>query len=530
MIARSLLVLAVFAFGGAAEDAHYSYMCKDILKPFFAAESSPGHPTVYRADRRQAWPSEFVVPRPPDTMRVFVVGESVARIFHLPGELDPLVGLLRPFWPGRRVEHINCGMAAYESGRILKVVQEVLGYGPSAVVILSGNNNKDDPCPQALDGRIGSILRRVKTEPNIARHESHLRRMVRLAKKKGVPIVLCTLPANMRDHAPWGSAPLSDPEFADAWSRMEKGDASGAARKFRSILRAEPENALASFYLARVLEKTGGFSEAKTYYERALEADDSRDRCAPSRDAMIRRVAREEGAALADIRALFEEAAPRGLVGGSMMADGVHWRDSYNPLAVCAIAKALGAACGSAPGLRLSRKDIDDQARRTLLYAVRHIEQWSGAAPDGEVLELAITYLQSVYEMSPAFLLRVSASKRGFSKTLESNFWVQGLDTGIDRYWPSYLCHLGEMLRRKGEAAKALGFLDSAASAAPDRYMARFYRGRAYAAAGRGSEAREDFESLRPHAEKRPEIVRFASLLGIKVSYGGAAWRKTNAH
>ena len=306
MIARSLLSLALLAFGAAAEDEHYAYMCRDIRKPFFAAERG-----TYRSVRRQAWPSEFVMPRPPDTMRVFVVGESAASILYQPGGQDPLTRLLGASLPGRRVEHINCGMAAYESGRIRRVLKEVLGYDPSAVVVFSGNNNREtfyDLCPSAVNGVFGRLRDMVAGGmSSLARQERDLRRMVRLAKAKRVPIVLCTLPANLRDHAPWGMAPLAIPGFAEAWVLLEKGDASGAARGFREVLRTEPRNAFASFYLARALERLGDPRGAKERYEKALEEDEAGARCPRSRDAMIRRVAAEEGAALADLRGLFEQ-------------------------------------------------------------------------------------------------------------------------------------------------------------------------------------------------------------------------------
>ncbi|MFA5138402.1 MAG: tetratricopeptide repeat protein [Elusimicrobiota bacterium] len=520
----SLLLLPGLAFCGEDPDQH-RYLCEETKTPFFVRKGS-----AFEANRRFSIAASFVLPRPEDAVRVFVLGESAAARLGRP--VDTVVRALGPLWPGRRIEHVNCGMPAYESSRILSVFREVLQYQPSAIVLLSGNNEgMEELCPS--EGPIGAFFRRVlgglgrRLPRDLGEHERDLAAMASLAREAKVPFVLCTLPVNLRDYAPWGRATLSDASFAEGWLALERGDAALAVERFRNVVGRAPENAFAEFYLARALEASGSWEEAREHYESAVELDPKGDRCSRRRNAMMRRVADREGAILADLSAAFEEAAPHGLVGVPMLVDGVHWDDGYSALAAYAVARALFDRDGAdrqaiargyeaAKRPRFSAADKRRQAEATLLYAVRQIDLWSQGGKEGDVLELGVSLLSAVDGVDRPFLLEVSEDERGFKSLPVENFWTRGMDSEFRRYWPSYLEHLGEMYRRRGDPARALGLLNKAAESAPERFMTRFYRGLALAALGRREEARSDFRSLAPHAKERPEIAVFAEFLRLE--------------
>jgi len=114
------------------------YFCRQVKQPFFSPAGPAAGGTLMRSARPGSIPSEFVLPKPSGTLRVFVAGESAAAL--LGGANAELAAALRRAYPGRRVELINCGMGAYESRRIQGVVEEILDYGPDLLIVLSGNN------------------------------------------------------------------------------------------------------------------------------------------------------------------------------------------------------------------------------------------------------------------------------------------------------------------------------------------------------------------------------------------------------
>ncbi len=328
--------LAVFLLGAGIlscpvcfADNQEDYLCKDIKRPFFTVKKLlPDGARIFKTNRPQAIFSEFIMPKPPRNKRVFIIGESVAGLLAKePGELFELV---LPSW---KPEIINCGMGAYNSERILMVLEEVLGYDPDLVVVLSGNNDYGgEPCVSNIEQlnfqfRRWPLYRKIQDKFHPKRddgvrakrfrlHEANLRQMVRFAKESKTPIVLCTLPANLVDYPPWGTAPFGMKRFTQAWVQMENGDKSSAIELFRSFLKQEPRNPFGHYFLARCLHYLDRLKEAKKHYREAVEWDSKPVRCSPSRNEYIRKVCREEGAYLADLERVFERAAPGGLVGG----------------------------------------------------------------------------------------------------------------------------------------------------------------------------------------------------------------------
>lgn len=558
-----ILLFRAHAFAPAASaDANNDYFCKEPLTPFFKVKRSlPGGGKIMKSVRSGAIPSQFRLPKPQKLKRVFMLGESVAALLYPPR----LAHAISSAFPPRKFEVINTGMGAYASTRISMIFREILEYEPDLIILLSGNNEtysgRFGMCPGIFQ-RINEKLRRwdfyediqdwiharKKTgiDPEDGRSnqlrsfELNLRNMIRAAKSRKVPFILCTLPANLRDYAPYGQAPFSEKIYADAWVQYERGNMAAAAGLFRDFLKQKPRDPFGHFFLARCLESLGRIPESREYYRQALEWDTRGDRCSPSKNSLIRKIGREEGVYIADLEKTFESTTQGGLVGDSVIADGVHWFRRFNPLVLRNIVDTIE---GFAPTDRkratgtLSRKgksrkvDLWELAhpkitakehkmdtKTSLLYGLVEIQRWNGWDKNGEISERALIFLERINRRDKRHFKNVLKSdpEDTVLKISRKTFWDQSLGENVHQWWPVYLQHLAELYRRRGDAERSLPFFNKAIRLAPKRYLMRLYRGLALASLGEKEKALEDFNSLRRYQPEHPEIIMLMEAYGIR--------------
>ena len=95
------------------------------------------------------WPEPFLIPaaKPPDTVRIFVFGESAAM-----GDPQPayaasryLEVLLRERFPGRKFEVVNTAVTAVNSHVILPIARECAGREGDVWIVYLGNNEMVGP-------------------------------------------------------------------------------------------------------------------------------------------------------------------------------------------------------------------------------------------------------------------------------------------------------------------------------------------------------------------------------------------------
>lgn len=515
----TLLIALVVALA-AAQD-YRDYLCVEIKRPFFE-EGGPSGSRMVRLARRDAHPISFPTPKPPKTRRILVVGESVAAKLRDP-KRDALTEAAARAWPGWKVEAVNAGMTAYNSRRIAAVLEEGLAYEPDLLIVLSGNNEHDalEPCPSVWDGlerqfKRTSLYTRLASEKrspeehvrelSLRRHEFHLRRMAGAAKKRGVALLFATLPANERDYPPSGEAGWSDRDFARGMAAAQRRDWKGAAEAFGYTLKRAPGDSFARWFLARALEASG--RPALAEYLAAVRSDPRGDRSSAERNAMIRRVAADEGAGVVDLEAAFRSAAGGGAIGAAYLADGVHWHSRLNPFVAREImrsAHGLGAAglepvdeaaVRAAGPAGPSPRERREELLKSLLYGVRAASYWAGTDRDGAINEVPVAMLDVVDREERAWLLELSKSQAAMRPKLTANFWVRDLAEDQPAWWPVYLLHLGEMYRRKGEPKLALGFFDQALALSPKRRRIRLWRALTLKALDRASEAAAEMKEL----------------------------------
>ncbi len=333
------IVLRLFGWGGypafiraVGEVEPGSTLCMvepDASRPyFFANPTRPGY-----ADQ-----TSFRMPKPANTVRVFLFGESAAKGYPQPRNLSIasfLEAMLEDTWPGRDVEVIDLGTTAVASFPIVYMAREALAYQPDLFVLYVGNNeffgaygtasiNSSGTLPsgvlpfvraarglalvQAVDWvfRRDADADRTLMEQMIgqtvipadsplrtaaaANLRTHLGRIMAMAKDAGVPVVACTTASNESGLVPLGEGAAAPARFAEGRARAAAGDRAAAR---------------AAFLEARDLDTMPWRPTSAT-------------------EAAIRDAAAGGGATLCDVAERFRAMSPEGATGWDLLDDHVH--------------------------------------------------------------------------------------------------------------------------------------------------------------------------------------------------------------
>ena len=144
LLAAAELTLRVFGWGGypawireageLSSGATLRLVEPAAAKPyFFANPTRPGY-----ADQ-----TNFLMPKPADTIRIFVIGESAAKGYPQPRNLalsSFLQAMLADAWPDKKVEVINLGTTAVASFPLVYQVRDALECSPDLFIFYTGNN------------------------------------------------------------------------------------------------------------------------------------------------------------------------------------------------------------------------------------------------------------------------------------------------------------------------------------------------------------------------------------------------------
>lgn len=511
----------------------------DAFRPFFKSETGADGRTVWRTARAAAQSQEFAAEKAPGTFRVFVVGGSVAMHFSYPDEPTHLRETLRHSSPRVTPEVVGCGMAGYDSLRDAVTVREALRRQADAVVVMSGNNEYFLPETVNLRARewrrrlmrlwsfrlLAERFERPPRDPTLAqrlrRFEENLRKMAREARAAGVPLVLCTLPANLRGVPPLRSRPPDGSrEYAGTRHQAESAPPAQAVELWERYIVRHPEEAYGWFWLARARESAGRWEAARDAYRRALDLDDPGERTSPSRNEVVRRVAREEGAALADLEAVFESLAERRMPDGRLFIDGCHWHNEYYPLVSAEIAAALrpvleprggwdGAWLASRrrqfeqpdiPGWSVKR-DLDLGTYKALTYIMQTQRSLSEPA-------LALMERQAALDLPR--MEQLTRSVEPAVKAMEEFAWLRPYEGQMRQRWGEVLAHVAELHRRRGAHGRALDWAGRAAARSPDAAYIPLIRVKTLRALRRRSEAKSALGSVPPSARGTAEYAYLA--------------------
>lgn len=347
------------------------------------------------AESRQAFfrPESFARPKPPDEFRIFCLGGSTVqgRPFAIETSFTTWLELtLQAAEPDRRWEVVNCGGISYASYRLVPILEEVLGYQPDLVILCTGHNEfLEDrtythikrlpevvarPCQWVLTTRTYTVLRegyvrlrgrsgepahpdRPVMPPEVDAMLDHrgglerydrderwrrdviehfgynLRRMVDVARRADVPILLMNPVANLRDCPPFKSQHRDglDPAKRRRWDRLvaqaaeyAKTNMYQAAVTLEEALQIDDRHAGAHYMLAKCDDALGEMDKARRSYVEAKELDVCPLRILEPMNGTILDVARRTHAPLVDVRKLFEDLTESGIPGGYRLVDHVH--------------------------------------------------------------------------------------------------------------------------------------------------------------------------------------------------------------
>ena len=286
----------------------------------------------------------FLKSKDVETFRVFVLGGSTTagfpyQFYH--GFPERLGARLQAHAPDWHIEVINLGMTAVNSYTLWDLKHAVAHAEPDAVIIYAGHNEyygafgagssvyalgnrrvlkrltlllkrtvlytlverllvagSEVDAPSGADR---TMMARVVRDATIAlegrvyragvrQFEANMEDVLRTFRRRGVPVYVGTLVANLRDQSPLG----------------------------------EDTGALAAYDRGREHMMQGDTVRARQAFLEAVERDDIRFRAPGAINAAIRRFSRQTDVMLVDIATAFRNASPQGVEGGDLFTDHLH--------------------------------------------------------------------------------------------------------------------------------------------------------------------------------------------------------------
>ncbi len=463
-------------------------------------------------------------------------------------ERSQLAALLEAAIPGRRVEVIGCGMGSYDSYRDSLVLADALRYHPDAIVVLSGNNEYYNPVklPHPVLYKVQMELgrfwifrlaqERLGLEPvqppaptleeRRANFERNVEAMIAGSRKRGVPLILCTLPANLRDAPPSHTPPpLADPAYVRAWAAYDLGLAGRAATLFLNYVDAHPRQPWGHYWVGRIEDASGHFGRARHEYRQAIDWDNPGNRCHPRINDTIRKLALRDREILADLEHSFSALAPDGIPDGRMFSDQVHWDQQYYPFVSETIVRAIYdfdlktgahvlapikdwriAALNAGSGQRrhpvFTADDSRQVAQKTILTAMQAIlddrEQGRLMSPAGTAL------MEDCVRRYPALLRTMLDSESLSQAGLQASVWAVQEARLLPRRWPDVLAGAAEGYRRAGREEQAMRLANDALRLDAANDSARLVLALTETRLGHRALAGADFSQLSAEARADP--------------------------
>ena len=326
-------------------------------------------------------PFQFASTKDPDTLRIFVLGESAAL-----GTPEPafsfsriLDRMLRHRYPDKQFEVINLAMRGINSHMIRVIAEESIAYDPDLILLYMGNNELvgwQAPGPdtkrvpsmgrirfqQALrSSKLGQWLRssvsswrdpeetaqdmeffrQHRLHPDDPRRDQVLDRfrqnldeILSAYSEAQIPVLIGTVLANERDFPPLGSLhpaaweKTSGASFDQAVAKGEQarqeGNLQEAVQHFQEALQLDPRYAELQYRLGRLFLQMEDFESAKLHLRAARDCDALPFRAPTACNSVVSELAKTRGAAgnvtLVDLDQLVRNGAS-----GAAAIPGLEW-------------------------------------------------------------------------------------------------------------------------------------------------------------------------------------------------------------
>jgi len=346
--------------------------------------------------------TNFVMPKPPDTVRIFLVGESAAQGYPQPRNLAMsafLQAMLSDVWPDKTVEVINLGTTAVASLPLVYQVRDALKFAPDLFVFYVGNNEFFGAYGTASINAAGVLppwgLRLMRAARGLALMQvvdrwvyrgadadrtlmetmigqtvipadsavreaaarnlaDNLGTMLDEVRGAGVPAVVCTTASNESGLAPIGEEELSGLDenqqrelrriLGQASDASDRADFATAVTLLRKAVQVAPLHARAHFLLGQALARSGQPELARVSFLQARDLDTMPWRPNSLTEQAVRDTALGKGAVFCDVAEIFREESPDGATGWTLLDDHVHLSLAGQARAARAIVHALAKA------------------------------------------------------------------------------------------------------------------------------------------------------------------------------------------
>lgn len=550
-------------------------------------ETWPGEGTLFRLNpaKEENFNSQTVLmPKPAGHLRLVVLGGSTTygRPWLGKTAFSKWLRLLGNRLGDRPViEEINAGGISYASYRVHRLMKELLDYDPDLFVIYAGHNEfleertfsalkSENPLmarlrellhcsptyswlyrqvghlktkgansnllPAEVQDRLATVAgtdlyhRDERLRRNvIAQYRASLLAMVKLAREKGVGVVLCTLPSNLEGFSPFKSEhrkglsrvalKVWESSFRTGLLAAGTGDLQGALAQYSKALKIDDTYASLHFAMGEALLGLGRSQEALRAFERAKEEDIVPLRALDEMNQIVREIADTEQVPLADVEAVFKRVATNGIPGNDLFADHVHPTIKGQQLIAWVVFDTMVKA-GMVP-VSLSKWQNSAVAMRTLLqqdlqslderylalgyWGVGRVLFWAGKYGESQAAyRSAWLHLKDIPDI-PLKLGFLALFRANGSEALKYLAIADAMEPGnLD-----VKVGLANAYSLLGEGQKALDLLQELPSEGDNSAGVQEARGRALIVLGRLGEATD---ALQRAAALAPEVSRYARM------------------
>lgn len=500
-------------------------------------------PDLIRMDRK----------KPDGTYRIFVLGGSAAR-----GTPEPRLGfgrilqvMLEEAFPGREFEVVNTAMVAVNSHVVLRAARECLAYEPDLLVVYMGNNEVIGPyganavfskhvpgramialasttracrTGQALTG-IAQWLRRSPSpsewgglemlsghrvaadDPRLQNvydnFEGNLKAIASAARARGVPMILSTVPVNLRDFAPMASThvPTLTDAARDEWERLyregialqEAGRLDQADHNYARAAALDAGYAELHFRRARCALGRDDQVAADAHFKTARDLDTLRFRADSEINRIIRTVGTNDSLTLVDAEKRFASlpGVPHAIPGDELFYEHVHltFKGNYELARVIfeeAVKQVQGGRAGQAPSLQQCAKllGFSDLDRLNMAKAIMNM-----------VIKPPFTGQMDYHQRCGNIHARIRslrhhAGNRGIAEARQ--VLTEALQLRPNDLYLRRALALVQIVQKDGAAAQAT--LGPLLQKLPERAQLHSYLGQALLIQGHRDEAEEAFE------------------------------------
>ncbi len=541
--------------------------------------------------------------------RIVVLGESAAMGFPDPSLSFSriLEVMLREAYPETQFEIINTAFTAINSHVVLPIARECAELQPDLFIVHLGNNEVVGPFGAAgvlgqfsfsrqviranlalKTTRTGQLLGDVMrissstlapkrwdgmatfADSEVAANDSRLnatranfRRnladICHVGVDAGAEVVVCTIPVNLKDSAPFKSlhrTDLMDDESArweESYQEGVRQEAAGqlaeALHRYQAAADIDDQFAALHFRMARCFLEVEDAASAKRHYQLACDLDALRFRTDSGLNQVIREVveARSKRVHLVDAEEEFAAIAPAGIPGDDLFLEHVHMTFKGNHALASSLFRAIVAILpasvqraregGGAPASQsycAARLAFGPWSRLKTARAIRRMlygppfnqqldvadvaERWDDriAALQSELTPETWKSTLSLYEQAFAndpddWRTRENCADLLYNSgnlVLAENQYEQVVRQ-VPHHYRAHL-QLGKLLLARGDPARAITHFERALLLVPDWHAVQQYRAKALAAIGRYDEG---LAILRRQVQLEPDRAEALALL-----------------